>query len=137
LQGGYELRPGYEGVAVSDDGLTWRRAKNQPILSVHDPDCGTWEKDCIYQPWLVEHRGRFFNFYNAAEGGIEQMGVAFSTDLLNWMRYPANPVLAQPGRRLRRELLLRRQGVPGRRSLDDVLLRRGPGRRAHHDRVLA
>ena len=25
-QGGYELRPGYEGVAVSDVGLVWRRA---------------------------------------------------------------------------------------------------------------
>lgn len=92
-QGGYELRPGYEGVACSDDGLTWRRAKNEPILAIQDSDCGTWEKDCIYQPWLVEHRGRFFNFYNAANGGIEQSGLAFSIDLLNWMRYPANPVI--------------------------------------------
>jgi len=58
-QGACELRPGYEGVACSDDGLTWRRAKDAPILSVHDPDCGSWEKDCVYQPWLVEHsRGR-------------------------------------------------------------------------------
>jgi len=92
-QGAYELRPGYEGVACSDDGLRWRRAKDAPILSVHDPDCGDWEKSCIYQPWLLEHRGRFFNFYNAARGHVEQMGVAFSADLLNWMRYPANPVL--------------------------------------------
>ena len=92
-QGGYELRPGYEGVACSDDGLTWRRAKNAPILAVQDTDCAPWEKDCIYQPWLVEHRGRFFDFYNAASGGTEQTGVAFSTDLLNWMRYPANPVI--------------------------------------------
>jgi len=92
-QGGYELRPGYEGVAYSDDGLTWRRAKSSPILAVRDPDCGRWEKDCIYQPWLVEHRGRFFNFYNAANGGIEQTGLAFSADLLNWTRYPANPVI--------------------------------------------
>lgn len=92
-QGGYELRPGYEGVAVSDDGLSWRRAKDVPILAVQDADCAAWEKDCTYQPWLVEHQGRFFNFYNAAEGGREQTGVAFSTDLLNWMRYPANPVV--------------------------------------------
>lgn len=92
-QGGYELRPGYEGVACSDDGLTWRRAKGVPVLAIQDPDCGTWEKDCIYQPWLVEERGRFFNFYNAANAGAEQTGLAFSTDLLNWMRYPANPVI--------------------------------------------
>ena len=78
--------------------LTWRRAKNAPILSVQDSDCGTWEKDCIYQPWLVEHSGRFFNFYNAANGGIEQTGLALSTDLLNWTRHPANPVIRnRPG----------------------------------------
>ncbi len=97
-QGGYELRPGYEGVAVSDDGLTWRRAKESPGLAVQDADCAAWEKDCIYQPWLVEHQGRFFNFYNAASGGVEQTGLAFSTDLMNWMRYPANPVVpVRPG----------------------------------------
>jgi len=74
-QGGYELRPGSEGVAWSEDGLAWRRAKNTPILAVQDPDRGIWEKDCVYQPWLVEDRGRFFDFYNAANGGIEQSGV--------------------------------------------------------------
>jgi len=97
-QGGYELRPGYEGVASSEDGLRWRRAKDSYILSVHDPDCGRWEKDCIYQPWLVEHEGRFFNFYNAANGGIEQMGMARSSDLLTWTRHPRNPVVRnRPG----------------------------------------
>lgn len=92
-QGGYELRPGSEGVAVSDDGLIWRRAKDEPILSVYQPDCQSWEKDCIYRPWLMEHDGRFFNFYNAASGQTEQTGLAFSNDLLTWTRHPANPVL--------------------------------------------
>ncbi len=97
-QGGYELRPGYEGVATSDDGLVWCRAKSRPILSVHDADCGAWEKSCIYQPWLVEHEGRFFNFYNAAEGHKEQMGLALSQDLLAWKRYLGNPILRnRPG----------------------------------------
>jgi beta-xylosidase len=92
-QGGYELRPGYEGVAVSDDGLSWRRAKDQPILSVTDAGCGAWERSCIYQPWLVEHEHKFYNFYNAAQGGSEQTGLAFSDDLLTWERYAANPVV--------------------------------------------
>ncbi len=97
-QGGYELRPGYEGVAVSDDGLSWRRAKDKPILAVQDPDCGAWEKDCIYQPWLVEEGGRYYNFYNAANGGTEQMGGAVSTNLLDWKRYPSNPIVrVRPG----------------------------------------
>ena len=92
-QGGYELRPGYEGIAWSDDGLTWERAKDEPILSVFQEDCGTWEKDCIYQPWLLEYEGKYYNFYNAADGHIEQMGLATSDDLLNWERYEYNPVI--------------------------------------------
>jgi hypothetical protein len=92
-QGGYELRPGYEGIAASNDGLAWARAKKQYILSVHEKDRGEWEKDCIYQPWLVEHRGKYYNFYNAANGRVEQMGLATSTDLLTWKRHAGNPIL--------------------------------------------
>ena len=92
-QGGYELRPGYEGIASSKDGLTWQRAKDEPILSVHQKDCSAWEKDCIYQPWLVEHKGKYYNFYNAADGHIEQMGLALSDDILEWKRYEHNPVI--------------------------------------------
>lgn len=92
-QGGYELRPGYEGLAVSDDGLHWRRAMDAPVLSVFDEDRGEWEQDCIYQPWLVEHNGTFYNFYNAAHGSVEQTGLATSDDLFHWRRFPGNPVV--------------------------------------------
>jgi predicted GH43/DUF377 family glycosyl hydrolase len=97
-QGGYELRPGYEGVATSSDGFCWTRASDHPILSVYQKDCKEWEKDCIYQPWLVEHDGAYYNFYNAAQGSIEQMGLALSNDLIHWVRYPLNPVVSnRPG----------------------------------------
>jgi predicted GH43/DUF377 family glycosyl hydrolase len=97
-QGGYELRPGYEGVANSDDGIVWRRASEKPILSIYQSDRKTWEKDCIYQPWLVEHEGAYYNLYNAADGGTERMGLALSNDLIHWVRYPLNPVLdVRPG----------------------------------------
>ncbi len=92
-QGGYELRPGYEGVAMSTNGRNWTRAQDDPILSIYQEDCGEWEQSCIYQPWLVEHKGRFYNFYNAANEGIEQLGAAFSSDLLNWRRHVNNPVI--------------------------------------------
>ena len=99
-QGGYEIDPGYEGVAASEDGITWQRASDRPILSIHDADIGDWEKDCIYQPWLVEHGGTFYNFYNAKRmpEWVEQTGLAVSGDLLNWRRDPANPILrVRPG----------------------------------------
>lgn len=91
-QGGYELRPGAEGLAWSDDGLQWHRASEDvPILSIEG--AADWERDCIYQPWLLEHGGLFWNFYNAANGAIEQSGIARSTDLRAWERYPDNPIL--------------------------------------------
>jgi hypothetical protein len=97
-QGGYELRPGYEGVAVSEDGLTWRRAADDPILSIYQNDVRRWESDCIYQPWLVEHEGTYYNYYNAACGGQEQSGLALSNDLIHWTRYPFNPIIQnRPG----------------------------------------
>lgn len=95
-QGGYEIDPGYEGVACSQDGLEWQRAKDSPILSIYDHDTASWEKDCIYQPWLVEHDGTFYNYYNAKHmpDWIEQAGLATSQDLMTWARCAGNPVLA-------------------------------------------
>lgn len=92
-QGGYELRPGYEGIASSIDGIKWKRAQQKYILSIHEPDCSDWEKDCIYQPWLLEHKGLFYDYYNAANGGVEQTGMAVSKDLFNWKRHNKNPVI--------------------------------------------
>jgi hypothetical protein len=92
-QGGYELGPGYEGVAASDAGLAWQRAKDTPILSVYDSGRGEWEKSDIYQPWLVEHNGAYYNFYNAANGATEQIGIATSTNLLDWTRHSGSPVV--------------------------------------------
>ena len=99
-QGGYEIDPGYEGIASSEDGLSWQRAKEQYILSIHEPEVGDWEKDCIYMPWLVEWEGLYYNFYNAKKmpQWIEQIGLATSADLFNWQRYAENPVLrVRPG----------------------------------------
>ncbi|MFH1744289.1 MAG: hypothetical protein ABIH23_35250 [bacterium] len=96
-QGGYELRPGAEGAAWSEDGVTWHRLSDDtPILSIDGAE--EWEKDCIYQPWLLEHDGKFWDFYNAANGSIEQMGLATSTDMKHWTRYPNNPIVRnRPG----------------------------------------
>ncbi|HOX40247.1 MAG TPA: hypothetical protein PL033_19865 [Candidatus Brocadiia bacterium] len=90
-QGGYEVRPGAEGLASSEDGFAWTRDSEHPILSIYGAE--QWERDCIYQPWLLAHDGRFFDFYNAANGGTEQTGVAFSSDLLRWKRHDGNPII--------------------------------------------
>jgi len=94
-QGKYEIDPGYEGIASSEDGLAWKRAKEQYILSVHDKDVLDWERDSIYQPWLVEYEGEYYNFYNAKRmpEWVEQIGLATSKNIFDWKRHPENPVL--------------------------------------------
>jgi regulation of enolase protein 1 (concanavalin A-like superfamily) len=98
LYGAYDSRSGYEagvgsnGLASSSDGVNWTRFQNEPVLSIYDADRGAWENNVIYQPWLVEHQGIFYNHYNA-KGGPEQIGTATSSDLLSWTRYANNPVI--------------------------------------------
>jgi len=60
----------------------WTKGINRLILATF-----------AHQPWLVEHNGKYYNFYNAANGHIEQTGVALSDNLLEWKRYENNPVI--------------------------------------------
>ncbi|KAL7507224.1 hypothetical protein ACHAXN_006850 [Cyclotella atomus] len=94
-KGGYEIDPGHQGLASSEDGLFWKREKNASILSIFESDVGDWEKSSIYQPWLVEHNGTYYNFYNAKQmpQWIEQIGLATSSDLHEWTRLEDNPIL--------------------------------------------
>jgi len=98
----YEPDPGYQGLASSKDGLLWEREKDESILSISGPGMvKDWEKDSIYQPWLVEHDGEYYNFYNAKEmpQWIEQIGLATSKDLQSWLRHADNPILRVGNRR--------------------------------------
>lgn len=92
-QGGYELRPGYEGVAYSENGLSWRRAKDTYILSIFDQDCQDWEKRCIYQPWLLEHNGLYYNFYNAAEAAGDKERIGLATSLQHQLKNANNTMI--------------------------------------------
>ena len=92
----YEPDPGFQGLASSKDGLVWVREKKESILSIYGPGVvKDWEKDSIYQPWLVFHDDVYFNFYNAKKlpEWNEQIGLATSKDLYTWARYDDNPVL--------------------------------------------
>ena len=95
---GYEAGAAVIGLATSPDLLHW--SLTDPILT---PDEGSpWERGGLYRPDLLLHDGTYFLYYNAktnnlprSEGGgwHEQTGVATSTDLKHWIRYPGNPIL--------------------------------------------
>eukprot|EP00984_Skeletonema_dohrnii_P010549 scaffold4110_cov77-Skeletonema_dohrnii-CCMP3373.AAC.14 len=93
----YEPDPGYQGLASSSDGMNWKREKDESILSIHGPgEVSDWEKHSIYQPWLVEHDGVYYNFYNAKQmpEWIEQIGIAKSQCLYEWERHNDNPIIS-------------------------------------------
>ena len=90
---GYETGPAVIGLCYSRDLHHWEVGK--PILYPQD---GTeWEKGGLYKSWLMKHDGTYYLFYNAKNRGdgpwIEQIGVAMSSDLIHWERYPGNPIL--------------------------------------------
>ncbi|WEG11734.1 hypothetical protein PU629_16540 [Pullulanibacillus sp. KACC 23026] len=92
---GYEEGSAKIGLAWTEDEelLTWHRLE-EPILV---PEEGAnWEKAGLYKECLIEQDGKFYLFYNAKnkkEKWIEQTGVAFSDNLVDWQRYADNPIL--------------------------------------------
>lgn len=89
---GYEQGPAVIGLCWSDDLMHWEI--DPPCL--HPDDGAAWENGGLYKPCLLEYRGTYYLFYNAKTQGRswrEQTGVATSTDLKTWNRYPGNPII--------------------------------------------
>jgi hypothetical protein len=100
---GYEEGAALIGLATSRDLLHW--TLTDPIL--YPADGASWEHGGLYRPDLLLDRGTYYLYYNAktdtlpkSEGGgwHEQTGVATSTDLKLWTRYPGNPILRNGSR---------------------------------------
>ncbi len=90
---GYEQGPAVIGLAWSDDFHHWKRT--DPILTPEDG--AAWERGGLYKPYLLKDGDTYYLFYNAkndaARDWHEQIGLATSTDLMTWTRYPGNPIL--------------------------------------------
>lgn len=97
---GYESGPGEIALAWTED---------EELLDWHFPDAPQfswkdgeeWERGGLYKSCIVEKDGVFSMFYNAKDqekDWKEQIGVAYSSDLLHWTREAENPVVkAAPG----------------------------------------
>lgn len=91
-----EFKIQLQGVAVADGGSdfsrgSWTLAKDAPILAPELP----WEQECIEGASVIENGGRLFMFYAGAYNNHpQQIGVAVSSDGVNWERLQDEPFLA-------------------------------------------
>ncbi len=112
--------------ATSPDLLRWEVLPDALHMT------GAWpENSSVFAPSVVEHEGRFFMLYAAAdEWTTQRICLAVSDDLVTWERDPGNPVIV-PSRSWSR---WPGYGLPIPDELGVPNLDEGPGRRAFAER---
>jgi len=82
------------GHAVSTNLYNWTQLP--PVMEVRP---GKWDDGHVWAPSIVEQDGTYYMFYTGVTksatpgGGIQRIGLAVSTDLLNWTRFD-EPILS-------------------------------------------
>jgi predicted GH43/DUF377 family glycosyl hydrolase len=79
------------GYATSTDGILWQRdTLNNPVME--DGISGSWDDVGVYLPSVLLIDNYYYMWYGGM-GSIVQIGLATSSDGINWSKHPANPVL--------------------------------------------
>ncbi|HUJ58060.1 MAG TPA: hypothetical protein VLX92_06195 [Kofleriaceae bacterium] len=86
------------GLLTSSDGTTWTPAATNPVFPSGAP--GAWDSTVLEQTVRYAY-GRYWMWYSAYAGALDDtttiaIGLATSSDGINWQRDPHNPVLT-PG----------------------------------------
>lgn len=79
------------GRAVSSDLISWAKDDSNPILT--PGGSSSWDQDGVQKPEVFYDGGRYHMFYTGRTGTTWKIGHATSTDLRNWKKDDANPVL--------------------------------------------
>ena len=81
------------GHAVSNGRNSWRVLPD----AVHPGPAGSWDDLATWTGSAIGHEGRWYMLYTGVsqeEGArVQRIGLTISEDLLNWHKYPGNPVL--------------------------------------------
>ena len=94
LYTGQSISQSFIGVAHSTDGVQWKRMSATPVLS---PNASSWEKVAVMCPALLYDAAASppYRLYYSAGDQYEPdaIGLAYSTDGLQWRRSSLNPIL--------------------------------------------
>lgn len=79
-------------LAISTDLKNWVKERKNPIVPSKNEK--EWDSDFIAHPFVFKDNGKFYMLYDGSKKGdwLEEIGLAESEDLLNWKKYPKNPV---------------------------------------------
>jgi len=79
--------------AYSSDGINWTKNSVNPVLS-RGPS-GSWDAEAAW-PWTVtkDDNGIYWMYYRAEKSTNPAMGLANSTNGINWTKHPKNPLRA-------------------------------------------
>lgn len=85
-------------LAYSTDGLFWTRYGSQPVL-IPSGNAADWDGIYHFRPTVVKAGGTFHMFYSGSNGNsatgtdfAHGLGTASSTDGINWVKDPGNPI---------------------------------------------
>jgi hypothetical protein len=76
------------GYATSPDGITWTKYAGNPVL---EQTPGAWDESGINWPRVIKNGATYQMWYVANS----QIGLATSSDGIDWTKYAGNPVLSE------------------------------------------
>jgi len=91
-----------EGVwlAVSYDHITWRNLQDEPVLKKGP---SAYDAGAVAANQVIRYGDRYFMYYHGSSdpdwnkpeaNSVWSSNVAMSTDLVHWVKYPGNPIVA-------------------------------------------
>ncbi len=90
----YERMDAGAWLAASHNLKVWTNLRDEPVI-VPGPE--PYDKDMIALNQIVKHRGQYFAFYHGSDGQqrprLWSTNVARSRNLLDWEKYPHNPIV--------------------------------------------
>jgi predicted GH43/DUF377 family glycosyl hydrolase len=84
------------GYATSTDSATW--TKYGSILE--RGASGAWDDNFTHHPSVIKHGGVYYMYYagaKATSASTYKIGLATSTDGINWTKYASNPIISNGG----------------------------------------
>lgn len=86
-------------LATSEDFKTWTNVQDEPVLKM-GPE--KYDSGAVAANQIIKHDGKYYMYYHGSSNpdwmnpGVVALwtsNVAMSTDLVNWIKYPNNPIV--------------------------------------------